>query len=100
MGPIKAPRRSLSIEYSSGFPAAFPRVALEPAIDESYAAVLGAHVNDDGTACYVTAEAWRPEDTVLTVLNLMDNWWWNFYWLVIEGRGWASWPDDGSKAQL
>lgn len=89
-----APERRVRLIYPSGFPARFIEARLEPDIAEEHWGLLGVHVNADGSACYVNADGWSPQDTVRTALSLLEGWWWHYYWLVERGIG-GEWPTSG-----
>lgn len=76
----ETPRRDVSLIYPKGFPARFIEARLDPDPPQEQWGMWLAHVNADGSACYVTADGWRPQDTVRDALKLLDVWWWNYYW--------------------
>lgn len=73
---------SVRLIYPIGYPARFIEARLQPGLTPLLTGALGAHVNSDGSVCYVTAEGWSPQDTVSTALELLEVWWEQYYWLV------------------
>jgi hypothetical protein len=86
--------RSVRLIYPAGYPARFIEARLEPEIPSEQWGLLGVHVNSDGSACYINADGWSPQDDVRTALALLANWWWNYHW-VVELSAVDTWPDDG-----
>lgn len=86
--------RPAKLIYPVGFPARFIEARLEPDIPQEHWGLLGVHVNADGSACYVNADGWSPQDTARTALTMLKTWWWHYYWLVESGIG-GDWPDKG-----
>lgn len=80
--------------YPVGYPARFIEARLDSEISPELSGVLGAHVNADGSACYIAGNAWRPQDTVAEALQLLEVWWWNFYWLQVKKLD-HPWPTSG-----
>ncbi|HEX9966350.1 MAG TPA: hypothetical protein VGB06_00240 [Solirubrobacterales bacterium] len=89
-----APPRCAQLIYPYGFPARFIEARLEPNIPRDFWGMLGLHVNADGSACYVNGDGWSPQDTVQKALELFEEWWWNYYWLVEMGVE-QTWPSNG-----
>lgn len=80
---IKAPTRAVELIYPTGFPARFIEARLLPELPRSKWGMVGAHVNLDGSACYVAGEGWWPQMTVQDAVELLEVWWFN-YWVVID----------------
>lgn len=76
----ETPRRGLRLIYPQGFPARYVEARLVPDPPREQWGMWLAHVNADGSACYTTADSWRPQDTVRDALKLLDLWWWNYFW--------------------
>jgi hypothetical protein len=89
-----APQRSVKLIYPVGFPARFIEARLGPDLPREHWGLLGVHVNNDGSACYVNADGWTPQDTVRTALDMLEDWWWHYYWIVQRGEG-GTWPAQG-----
>jgi hypothetical protein len=91
---ISVPSRHFRLIYPTGYPARFVEARLEPDLPKDQWGMLGVHVNSDGSACYVNADGWSPQDTVFDAVQMLERWWWNYYWIVEEGRG-GIWPANG-----
>lgn len=93
------PPQAFRLIYPAGFPARFIEARMVPELPEDQWGAAFIHVNLDGSACYATAEGWRPQDTVRDCLRLLEDWWWNYYWLGREEKRSAGafmrWPDSG-----
>lgn len=93
---VRAPRRRARLIYPDGFPARFIEARLNPELPESTWGMVGAHVNVDGSACYITGEGWTPQLTVRDALNRLTDWWFNYWALVINELGDVfPWPGRG-----
>jgi hypothetical protein len=86
--------RSVRLIYPYGYPARFIEARIVPEPPSESRAAFDAHINIDGSACYVTADGWSPQDTVKDALRLLCDWWWNYYWLV-ERELPKPWPSRG-----
>jgi hypothetical protein len=93
---IDTPIRRLELIYPEGFPARFIEARLLPSLSPDVWGMLGAHVNVDGSACFVAGEGWGPQMTASTALRLLEDWWFN-YWVAIENymADYVSWPSSG-----
>lgn len=93
---ITTPARKVRLVYPPGYPARFVNAWLDPPIPRERWAMTGAHVNSDGSACYIAGEAWTPQMTVKDALKLLKDWWFN-YWVIVEkGLGLLlKWPTTG-----
>lgn len=77
-----AAEHAVRLIYPHGFPARFIEARLQPELSPTLSGALGLHVNNDGSVCYVTADGWTPQDTVRDALELLDEWWAKYHWLV------------------
>lgn len=92
---LATPWRRVRLAYPEGFPARFIEAHLDPPPPREQWGMLGAHVNVDGSACYVAGEGWSPDLTAADAVRLLRDWWFN-YWVIVErGRWWRPWPDQG-----
>lgn len=89
-----APEQKVRLIYPFGFPARFLEARLIPDLPKAAWGAWGSHVNSDGSACYVTADEWSPQDTAVEAARLLANWWWNYFW-VHESKFEVSWPERG-----
>lgn len=87
--------RPARLIYPTGFPARFIEARIEPDPPSEFWGAYGTHVNADGSACYVNADGWSPQDTVQKALELFETWWWNYYWIV-EKKVDVAWPPRGA----
>jgi hypothetical protein len=91
----RTPERSVRLIYPRGFPARFIEARIDPDPPQDLWGAYGAHVNVDGSACYVNADGWSPQDTVVEALALLKIWWWNYYWINEADRKGLRWPQRG-----
>jgi hypothetical protein len=93
------PPQAFRLIYPAAFPARFIEARMVPEIPEPQWGALAIHVNQDGSACYVTGEGWRPQDTVADCVRLLEDWWWNYFWLGRlerkEPGAYLKWPSTG-----
>lgn len=95
---VEAPASQADLIYPTGFPARFMEVRLIPNPPRGQWGVLGAHLNVDGSACFITGESWTPQMTAQTALALANDWWFNF-WVIVEKNLWnLDWPSHGRVA--
>jgi hypothetical protein len=92
---VRTPQRTVRLIYPYGFPARFIEARIVPDPPRELWGAYGAHVNVDGSACYVNADGWSPQDTVADALSLLKIWWWNYYWINESDRQDLKWPRHG-----
>lgn len=92
---VRTPQRNVRLIYPSGFPSRFIEARIDPDPPRELWGAYGAHVNVDGSACYVNADGWSPQDTVVEALSLLKIWWWNYYWINESNRQGLHWPARG-----